>query len=469
MHTKFSYVGVQTMGIAAVVLAAGASDWAPAVFGKAAEGAGKGRPNIVFLLTDDQRWDALGCMGNAIIQTPNLDRLAAEGTLFTNTFCTTSICATSRASFLTGQYARRHGVHDFRTPLSAEAFAETFPALLRKHGYHTGFVGKWGIGGELPVKAFDLWDGFAGQGRYFGKGHEGHLTQHLGGRAVEFLRSAPAGRPFLLCMSFKAAHVQDGDPHPFQPDPAYDDLYRTVEVPVPVTATPAAFGRLPPFLRTSEGRVRWNGRFANPQMHQDSVKKYFRLVTGIDHVVGRLMATLRERGVADNTVIVFTSDNGFFLGERGLAGKWFMYEESIRLPLLIHDPRVPEAMRGQRVEPMTLSIDVAPTILELAGVDVPVRMQGRSLVPFVRGQSPAWRTEWFYEHLFTHRRIARSEGVRTERYKYVRYLDEEPPYEQLFDLRRDPGEQVNLAAEADHADVLGRLRERWKVLRAEAK
>ncbi len=423
------------------------------------------RPNIIFLLTDDQRFDTLGAMGNPIIQTPNLDRLAAGGVLFRNSFATTSICATSRASYLTGQYARRHGVHDFRTTLSPEAMANTYPMLLRANGYRTAFVGKWGVGGKLPKEDFDYWDGFAGQGRYFYPDDLVHMTQKMEDGAVQFLKTAKADEPFCLAVSFKAAHCQDGDPHPFQPDHRYDDLYSDVTIPTVPKTEPAVFEKLPEWLQASEGRVRWEIRFATPEMYQDSVKDYYRLITGVDRVVGTIVEQLREQDLLDNTVIIYTSDHGFFLGEFGLAGKWLMYEESIRTPLLIYDPRAPQSARGKIRDEMVLNIDIAPTILQLADVKPPATMQGQSLVPLIDGETVPWRDEWFYEHLFPHARIPKSEGVRTARWKYIRYVESDPLREELYDLETDPQELVNLAGDDQHQKTLTDMRQRWARLR----
>lgn len=450
----------KTILIAGVALLACA-----AVTGTEAHAADATRPNIIFLLSDDQRFDTLGSMGNPIIQTPHLDQLAAEGVLFRNSFATTSICATSRASFLTGQYARRHGVHDFRTILSPEAFANTYPMLLRESGYRTAFIGKWGVGGKLPAENFDYWDGFAGQGRYFYPDDPVHITQKLEESAVKFLKTAKADEPFCLAMSFKAAHCQDGDPHPFQPDHRYDALYNDVTIPTVPKTEPAVFENLPEWLQTSEGRVRWQIRFATPEMYQKSVKDYYRLITGLDRVVGTIVAQLREQNLLDNTVIIYTSDHGFFLGEYGLAGKWLMYEESIRSPLLIYDPRLPQAARGKIREEMVLNIDIAPTIVELADVKRPDTMQGASLVPLLNGESPEWREEWFYEHLFPHKRIPKSEGVRTARWKYIRYVESDPLREELYDLQADPQELDNLAGNAQHQSALTDMRQRWERLR----
>ena len=423
------------------------------------------RPNIIFILTDDQRWDALGCMGNKIIRTPNIDKLAAQGTLFINMFCTTSICATSRASFMTGQYERRHKIDNFRTPLTKDQFAKTFPALLRKHGYRTGMVGKWGLGGPLPKDEYDEFKGFSGQGRYYAKGRQGkgeHLTHKVGKQVLEFLDGCSADRPFLLQYYTKAAHCQDGDPWPFQPDRRYNRLFAAVDIPAPQTATEAHFKALPAFLRKSEARRRWYIRFANPELYQKSVKDYYRLVAGVDDVVGKIVAKLHAKNLADNTVIIYTSDNGFYLGEHGLAGKWYMHEESIRLPLVVYDPRLPKAHKGTKRSEMVLSIDIAPTILELAGVKIPVEAQGQSLVPLMNGEKVQWRQDFLYEHRFRHARIPMSEGVRAQRWKYVRYTSVEPVREELYDLKNDRYEERNLAGLKQYAGKLAEMRSRWK-------
>lgn len=425
-------------------------------------------PNIVLVLTDDQRFDTLGCMGNAIIRTPHIDRLAAGGTVFENMFCTTSICAINRACLITGQYERRHGIDDFGTPLTDEQFEQTFAGRLRAAGYRTGIVGKWGLGGPLPTDKYDFCTAYSGQGRYYPQGQPPragtHLTERLGNEALEFLESCTADQPFLLQVYTKAAHCQDGDPWQFQPDVKYNDLYADVEIPLPPTATEQHFRALPGFLQESEARNRWRVRFADAEMYQKTVKDYYRLITGVDDLVGRVVAQLRERGFDENTVVIFTSDNGFYLGEHGLAGKWFMHEESIRLPLVIYDPRAAGPRRGQRLEDMALTIDLAPTICELAGVDVPSVMQGRSLRPLLNGQPVTWRKDFLYEHRFAHARIPQTEGVRTERWKYVRYTSVTPVYEELFDLAADPHEERNLAGDAQHQEQLAALRERVREL-----
>ncbi|MGB3849469.1 MAG: sulfatase [Tunicatimonas sp.] len=444
-------------------------------------------PNIIFLLTDDQRWDAAGFMGNDIVQTPHLDSLAAQGTVFENAYVTTAICAISRASILTGQYASRHGVLDFDTSLSDSAFRQTYPAQLQQAGYYTGFVGKYGIGTLDSVTArqrFDQWYGFNGQGQYEHTDEDGnyrHLTTIMGDESLAFLGNVPSNKPFCLSVSFKAPHVQDVDPRQFVYDTAYTELYAEATIPVPETADPRYFEQLPEYLQTSEARHRWQRRFATPEAYQESVKGYYRLITGVDGVVGRIRDALRRLGRADNTVIVLIGDNGFYLGEHGLAGKWYGHEESIRVPLLYYDSRRPEA---QRRDEIALNVDIAPTLLEAAGVSVPSEMQGRSLLPLIRGEKPEdWRTDFYYEHAFDVQKlidegrisperlwpIPRSEGVVSLDWKYLRYYDYPSPNEELYNLADDPQETTNLANDAAHQAEKDRLVQRMNALHEAAK
>lgn len=436
------------------------------------------RPNILFVLTDDQRWDALGCMGNTNIATPHIDRLARQGVLFRNHFVTTSICCVSRASILTGQYERRHGIPDFATPLTGAQWAETYPALLRRNGYRTGFIGKFGVGNDTAVKAmtnlFDYWRGIPGQGgKYFiepGDTNRVHQTARYGAQALEFLGSTPTNQPFCLSISFTAPHARDHMPREFTPDDRDGSLYTGILLPEPVTATAAYFERLPKAVQTSEARARWHWRFETPEKYERNTKDYYRLISGIDREVGRMMAELSRRGLADNTIVIFTSDNGYFLGDRGLAGKWFMYEESLRDPLIIYDPREPAKNRGRSEDAITLNIDFAPTMLALAGVTPPAKMQGRSLLSLLENRRPAdWRTRFFYEHHFGPEILPPSEGVRTERWAYIRWLEEKPPLEELYDLKADPLEGHNLAADPDQAETLAMLRTQWAKYREELK
>jgi arylsulfatase A-like enzyme len=437
----------------------------------ALQAAPKRQPNIIMLVTDDHRADALGCAGNPIIQTPNMDDLAANGVRFTTAFVTTSICASSRASIFSGQWTSRHGIIDFRTHFSEEAFAETYPMLLSQAGYRTGFIGKYGVGSkkDLPIDKYDYWKGFPGQGRYENKDENGnykHLTQIMGEQATEFLQGCSQDRPFCLSVSFKAPHVQDSDPRQFIYDRAYSDLYKNTTIPTPETAHPRYFDALPEFLRTSEARRRWDIRFPNNEKFQESVRSYYRLITGVDVVIGKIRDRLKQLNLDDNTVIMLIGDNGFYLGDYGLAGKWFPHELSIRVPLLVYDPRANNRHRGLTHDQMALNVDIAPTILELAHLKAPQQMQGRSLVPLLKGRKPRWRTEFFYEHPFVHKTIAKSEALRTKRYKYARYIDYD--YEELYDLENDPAETINLAKDEKYQKILNSLRKRCNELAKKA-
>jgi len=423
--------------------------------------AGGRRPNVLFLLGDDHRWDALGCMGNRIIQTPNIDGLSRSGVTFENNFVTTAICVTSRASIFSGLYARNHGILAFNQQFTREQFDRTYPAQLRKAGYRTGFVGKYGLDGdELPSDRFDYWRGFRGQGKYFPKGEPGpHLTEIMSEQAVEFIDGSKGDEPFCLSVSFKAPHVEDDDPRQFLYDPRDEALYRDVTIPMPRTADPKYISMLPLSVQRSEARRRWAVRFATPALYQESVKSYVRLVTGIDRAVGAMLKALDARGLRENTVIVYTGDNGFYLSEHGLAGKWFMHEESIRTPLIVNDPRT-SRLRGARLKQMSLNIDIAPTLLDMAGVKGGAAMQGRSLIPALRGSREAWRSEFFYEHNFAHAWIPKTEGVRDSRWKYTKYVSNKPAEEELYDLQADPLEERNLSGAAAQAGEMKRLRAR---------
>src|SRR5437667_1205562 len=429
------------------------------------------RPNFVFILTDDQRFDSMGCAGNRLIRRPNRNRLAANGVRFRNHFVTTSICCVSRASIFTAQYERRHGIGDFKPPLTAAQWAETYPALLRAAGYRTGFIGKFGVGDAPYIRSkaadFDFFCGLPGQaGEWFidpKDPSQTHTTARFGNQALEFLDACTDAQPFCLSISFNAPHARDGKPREFQPDPRDEPLYAGGPIPVPKTASDEYFRLLPEFAQKSEGRRRWTKRFATPEMFQSTMRDYYRLVTGIDREVGRIIAKLAGRGLADNTIIIFTSDNGWFAGERGLADKWLMYEESIRVPLIILDPRLPKSKRGRIVDALTVNLDFAPTLLELAGVPVPAGMQGRSLAPLLNGTRPAdWRTDFFYEHHYGPNIIPPSEGIRTERWAYLRWLAPNPESEELYDVQADPLEQRNLAADPAYTATLDALRAQWR-------
>ena len=437
--------------------------------------AGSGdRPNIIFLLTDDQRWDALGAMGNSIIQTPNLDKLANAGVLFQNGYVTTSICCVSRASILIGQYESRHKINNFTKNFSPEQTNHTYPILLKQAGYNIGFIGKYGVGRKHPEKLYDYWACTKkGQPDYITTDKAGrnvHDTDKIEGEVGDFLdKFSKQDKPFCLSVSFKAPHEQDGHPPEFIIQPRFKDLYRDVTVPTPVTAAPRYWNSFPDFFRTDENiaRARWKDLFSTPDLYQENVKNYYRLVTGVDYMVGNMMEQLRQLGLEKNTVIIFMGDNGMFLGEHGLEGKWFGYEESIRVPLFIYYPGLPEKFKQSRPQQIALNIDIAPTILSFAGVPVPQQMQGVDLLSLLDGTTPA-RTDFFYEHTFQKTpKLPRVEGVVTTGIKYMKYI--EHGYEELYDIPHDPHETQNVAEDPAFKDELAKLRQRYDELKKQVK
>ncbi|MCA8978334.1 MAG: sulfatase [Planctomycetes bacterium] len=424
-------------------------------------------PNLVLLLTDDQRHDAMACAGHPFLQTPHIDSLAHRGVRFVDCFVTTPICAASRASILTGTWERTHGYTFGKPPLSAATARDAWPMLLRAAGYRTGFVGKWGVRNEAAVTDA-MWDSFHSMAPPYLKAEKGggtrHLTDLAAERAIEFLREGDRAQPFCLMVSFNAPHAEDSNPAQYIPPPSLRGLYDEVEIPVPALADAEFFAALPEFQRRSLNRVRWGWRFDTEAKRVRMVRDYCAMITGVDRAVGRILDELHAISAADETIVVFTSDNGCFLGERGFAGKWTIHEESIRVPLIVHDPR-PTARPAATLGQMVLNVDLAPTLLAFAGIEIPASYQGSSLVPLLRGETPKWREDFFCEHLFDHPQIPKHEGVRGRRWVYTRYFEQDPVYEELYDLGADPQQRNNLAKEPAHAGELTRMRDRCDELR----
>lgn len=419
------------------------------------------KPNILFVLTDDQRFDMLGCAANPIIKTPNLDRLAREGVRFENAFVTTPICAASRASIFTGTYERTH-TYTFTRPPLTRAFADiSFPFLLRQAGYRVGLVGKLGIKVEegLEKQMFDYMK--LTSFPYFQtiNGVKRHLTEVEGEYAVDFLTEVKAGQPFCLCWCPWAPHAEDDNPEQYIWPPAVDELYRDIEIPVPEMAAPQYYESQPEFLKKTLNRTRWFWRFDTPEKYQKMVKGYLRMLSGLDLVLGRILSELKRLALDRNTIIIFSSDNGYFLGERGYAGKWLMYDLSIRVPLIIYNPRDPKEKRGFLRKELAINIDIPATILDLAGLAVPDKYQGRSLKPLLQPGRPAWRNEIFCEELWANPEIPQSECIRTDRWKSIQYPGH-PEYVELFDLETDPQEKDNLAGLPQYQAKLEELRRR---------
>jgi arylsulfatase A-like enzyme len=433
--------------------------------------AGQAPPkNVVILYADDWRHDTLSCAGNPVVKTPHLDRLAEEGTRFTRACVTTSICGVSRATLFTGQWMSRHGnpaFAMFKTP-----FAETYPGLLRKHGYWVGHVGKW-HNGKFPADEFDF--GRAYGGRHFMKQPDGslvHVTQKNEADALEFLETRPKDKPFCLTLAFFATHAEDPHPKQYLYQEKSAGLYRDVSVPVPATAGDEYFRKLPPFLANekNEGRNRWHWRFDTPEKYQEYMKAYYRLATEVDSACGQVLAALKKQGLLDETLVIFTTDNGYFHGEHGLADKWYPHEESIRVPLIVRDPRLAEARRGGANDEFVLNVDLAPTILAATGVEAPATMQGRDFSPlYLAASSPAWRQEFFYEHAVIRSVdfIPASQALVRKKMKYMWWPDFR--HEELFDLAADPLEVNNVAGDPARAGVLKEMRETLAILREDAK
>ena len=460
-------------------------------------------PNILFLLTDDQRWDTLGCTGNTVVQTPHIDRLAAEGTLFSNAFVTASVCSVSRAAMLTGAYPCSRGVGDLVAMVTPRDVNATYPAVLRRGGYETAYIGKWDVGAgedgfQLGMRLFDFWGGDRLHGNYWheadcplvtndgraskeaiactcppqgatprvgsaGMRHPIHFDRDIVPlKARQFLEGRDPTKPFFLAVAFRGPK----DPWSDAPDDV-SGLYAEATMPMPATATEADAARQPPFLRASLAADRGLDFVRNHEALVGELRKNYRLVSTIDGTVGRLRGLLAELGLDSNTVIVFTSDNGHFHGDHGLWGKWLPHDPSIRVPLIAYDPRLPAAIRGQVREELVLNVDLAPTILSWAGLPIPSAIQGRSLMPLVEGRSMAWREDFYHEFTWTaDGRIAPSEGIRSARWKYNRYFSQTPVVEQLFDLQTDPGETVDLSAMPEHSARLDEMRKKVEAYRA---
>ena len=426
--------------------------------------------NIVVLYADDWRHDTLGAAGHPVVKTPHLDQLAKEGMRFTHNCVTTAICGVSRATLLTGQWMSRHGNPAFA--MFTTPWAETYPGLLRRNGYHVGHIGKW-HNGTFPQDKFDF--GRAYSGTHWIREADGtkiHVTQKNENDALEFLRTRPTDKPFVLTLAFFATHAEDQNPLQFLPQPASMELYKDTVIPVPKTSSDEDFKRLPPFIANeqNEGRVRYHWRFDTPEKYQTMMKNYYRLATEVDATCGRVLAALRQQGLLENTLVIFTADNGYFHAEHGLADKWYPYEESIRTPLIVRDPRMPAAQRGQTNDDFTLNVDLAPTFLAAAGVAAPARMQGRDLSSlYLASTAAAWRTEFFYEHatIKNIHFIPSSEALVRKDVKYLYWPDFQ--HEELFDLTADRAETHNLAAAPNQAKTLASLRSRFAELKAAAK
>ncbi len=439
------------------------------------------RPNIVFVLVDDLRWDELGCTGHPFAQTPNADRLAREGANFSSAFAVTPLCSPSRASFLTGRYPHQHGITD-NTDRSAQSHRLlTWPRQLHDAGYDTAFIGKWHMGNDdKPRPGFDRWVSFKGQGTYHdpdinedGKAvkSSGYITDILNGYALEFIKRKH-DKPFLVYLAHKAIHPEvtqnnDGsvniaDAELFIPAERHKNLYAGKAIPHRPN-----YGRAPegkPALQRGIGNLPPLGPATATR--DETILGRQRTLAAIEDGVGQILETLKETGQLDNTIIVFTSDNGYFYGEHGLSvERRLAYEESIRMPLLVRYPKL--AKPGTVRNEFALNIDLAPTLLSMAGAQVPGNMQGRSLAPLLKGEKVKWRDsfliEYYSDKVFPRILQMGYKAVRNGRWKYIHYL-ELGGMDELYDLKSDPYEMHNLITDPGAARALAEMKQEMERL-----
>jgi arylsulfatase A-like enzyme len=470
------------------------------------------RPNIIFLLTDDQRDNTLAAWGHPFVQTPNLDRLAAQSVRFGNTYIAEPVCAPSRVSLLTGMHERVHGVgFSSSYQLTEEQWAMSYPALLREHGYYTGFVGKFGVEyytfrGRAAEK-FDLWRGHDGWTRFFPKEwdtpscvpyHDAGpdiITPIMGESIEMFLDSAPEDRPFCLSVSFNVPHGSQTTSmytdyedwrnmtHPANENPKlqgrryYDTLYRNTHFEIPDACCTDPYQHIPRnVLDQQAGRANQTYTYSyDPVTCREHHIRYYQTITGLDHTIGNMLESLEKRGLKGSTIIIYASDHGLLMGEYGMGGKALLYDLTSRIPCFVFDPTLSEDLQGRTLDRLVSSLDIPSTILDYAGIEQPDVMYGQSLVPLVYGKEVSWRDEIFLESLFTLRGNPFCEGVRRGDWKYIRmfasgkppYVEEDidfknrkPDFEQLFNLAEDPGEVRNLIDEYEGSHFLDTLRQR---------
>jgi arylsulfatase A-like enzyme len=423
------------------------------------------KPNVLFILCDDIRWDCMGCAGHPYLKTPNIDRLAREGVHFKNMFCTTSLCSPSRASILTGLYAHTHGVRDNFTELPVNL--AHWPMRLRDEGYDTAYIGKWHMGedNDNPRPGFNYFVTHKGQGKYFdtefnfnGKRREvvkGYYTHIVTNVALDWLKHPREGKPWALCLGHKA-------PHSFYfPEEKYAHTFDKVRVPYPESAFDLA--NKPAWIK--ERLYTWHGIYGPlfewrkkfPDDSPEAVKDfenmthaYWGTILSVDDSVGRLLKYLETTKQLDNTIVMFMGDNGLLNGEHGMVDKRTMHEPSIRVPLLV---RYPKLARAKAVEEQVLTLDIAPSLLELCDAKPLENIHGHSWVKLVREGDPAWRKSWFYEYNYEKQfpYTPNVRGVRTDEWKFIHYPhgDGSPDHHmaELYNLRLDSDERSNLASQ----------------------
>ena len=463
-------------------------------------------PNIIFLLTDYQRDNSLGIMGHPWVKTPNLDGLVRNGVRFSNAYIAEPTCCPSRVSFFTGIHERVHGVGFMSSyKLNEEQWSKSYPAMLKENGYYTGFIGKFGVEyytfrGQAEEK-FDYYRGHDGWAKFFPKtagnckeywdSDEEIITPVMGESIKRFLDTAPKDKPFNLSVSFSIPHgsqasgmhkwTEPANKNPRLKDhPVYGDLYRDLNISIPEDTATDPYRFIPKkIMNQDRGRKTkvYAYDYTKEQCHEHHIR-YYQQIAGLDKIVGEMMASLKEKGLDRNTIIIFGSDHGLLMGEYGMGGKALLYDLASKFPCFVYDPRLPKKHRGRTVDNLVSSLDITSTILDYAGVKKPTEMQGKSLCPLLTGQTVQWRDELFLESLYTGRDTPFSEGIRKGKWKYIRMFDgvapykekhldfkkRKPDFEQLFDLSKDPEEKNNLIAELEESDTLNSLRNRCQEL-----
>lgn len=440
-------------------------------------------PNILFIFSDDHATHAISAYGSKINHTPAIDRLAREGMRFDRSFCVNSICAPSRAVILTGKYNHLNGVRDNVSVF--DGAQQTLPKLMKRAGYQTALVGKWHL--KSDPTGFDYTDILPGQGEYHdpemienGKRRKvkGYITDIITDQALQWLKQRESpDKPFFLMLQHKAPHAN------WEPDEKHKNLYAHADIPLPETFNDDYRTRTAQIRnhRLHVGSKQWELHFKRfgrlPQgmdgqqtrefVYQVYMKNYLRCIASMDDNIGRVLDYLDQSGLAENTIVIYNSDQGFFLGEHGLYDKRFMYEPSLRTPLIIRQPG--KIKPGSVSEDMVLNLDMAPTMLDLAGVKVPDDMQGRSFKPITQGEKSAgWRQDMYYQYFEQAFGLGPHEGVRTHHHKLIHYQYGDKGWE-LFDLRIDPHELNNLHASPEHQPLVNQLKARLVELKREYK
>ena len=423
------------------------------------------RYNIIFILLDDQRYDAMGFLhGQSFLETPNMDAIARNGAYLPNAYVTTALCSPSRASILTGQYAHRHRVVDNDSPLpNGLTF---FPQLLQRGGYETAFIGKWHMGGptDNPQPGFDHWVSFKGQGSYLpiadglnvdGKkvAQKGYITDELNSYALDWLEHRTGRKPFMLYLSHKAVHSE------FIPADRHRGRYQTARFTPPNSIDPENVHDAPMWVRNQ--RNSWHGvdfAYHKDLDISDYYKRYAETLLAVDEGVGQILELLKKKGLDKNTLVAVMGDNGFAFGEHGLIDKRTAYEESMRVPLIMQLPAVIKP--GTKVEKVVANIDIAPTLLDLAGIRPAPNMDGKSYLPLLRGQKIAWRESLLYEYYWEYAfpQTPTIHALRTDQFKYINYYGLWDINE-LYDLRSDPLERRNLINDPSYRGKVNQLRD----------